>query len=203
MVQPVLVSLPIMIDEVMLRLSFVELQACSWVCILWRDAPRRHAPQALIDACPRALMRLIGWAPPEARVNRIINRAMLDQDFMNMIEFRTVVEVQLVLQYVRRALVYPHSLPLREVVDLLAQSVARGLSTEHPVVRHALALLEITGVQLSLDVGDYIPRMQLIWRHSTMDRACIGSVLHSLVIGLSGIDDLWQHIVGNVNVGRS
>jgi hypothetical protein len=169
--------------------TLLELQVLSRVARPWRDAARTAAPTALLDHQfnSQALLRLVGFSPPECEllnlivssavtrmtacwVNRIVSSATDDRMLMDPGSFRTVIEIQLALQRVRRLTPFPHRVGLGRVVDLLVGTAGPGLSTEHPLVRQALESMDVSRERLALNVANTIPHLQRAWRNFHPDQ---------------------------------
>ena len=81
--------------------TLLELRVVSRVARPWRDAARTDAPEALLDHqfSSKALLRLVGFSPPEQRVIRIMSSAaddlwLMDRDLARVVK---ALQVQAVL----------------------------------------------------------------------------------------------------------
>ena len=135
-------------------------------------APIREPPHLVY-----ALLRHVGCSPPEQRVNRIMSASADDLSLMDPGSFRTVIEIQLALQHVRKRTPFPHRVCLGRVVDLLVGAAGPRLSTEHPLVRQALESMNVRRKLLNINVTSGIPHLQRAWRQESVDGVCIRNLL--------------------------
>ena len=164
--------------------TLLELRVVSRVARPWRDAARTAAQEALLDHqfSSKALLRFVCFSPPEQRVSRIMSFAADDLMLMDQASFRTVIEIQLALQHVRKRTPFPHRVSLGRVVDLLVGTAGPGLSTEHPLVRQALESMDVSRELLDLNVANEIPHFQRAWRRAPVDWVCIRNLLSIFLV---------------------
>ena len=94
---------------------------------------------------------------------------------MNESEFRKLIVLQLGLEHLRKSRPFPHNVMGQDIFELLLRSVSRRLTPDHSTSVRVLQSLTLQ-IDLALDVGDRISRMQTQWRLSTMDFLCIQTV---------------------------
>ena len=167
--------------SMMLRVGMQALRVCRQVNKMWHEGALIAAPHVLIyeHFDPQALLMSLGYSPPGNRIKRIMENVAAAGDLALMDEtvFRNVVTIQVALQSFRKTTPFPHSVTLKRVIDLLVGAVGHNFEAEHPLVRKAVALLGVPDEHLGADVGDEIPRLQILWRRSVMNHLCIGSLV--------------------------
>ena len=100
--------------------------------------------------------------------------------FMNENEFRKLIVLQLGLAHLRISRPHPHKVMGQDIFELLLRSVSGRLTPDHSTSVRVLQSL-ILQIDLALDVGDRISRMQKQWRCSLVGFLCIETVFMMLL----------------------
>ena len=130
---------------------------------------------------PHSICTLLNYDVRQSRVDRIVRSAQQTGDlcFMNENEFRKLIVLQLGLAHLRMSRPPPHKVMGQDIFELLLRSVSRRLTPDHSTSVRVLQSL-ILQIDLALDVGDRISRMQTQWRLSLVDFLCIETVFMML-----------------------
>ena len=125
----------------------------------------------------------------QKKVDRIVRLAEGDIKIMDVIEFRKIANIQVLLQLVRKK---TRKITLGEVSDMLVQSVARQLGiqlgVQYSPVKDVLWEL-IQGYifgdtfddAMQYDIAEAIPLIQRQWRNNPIDVVTVGTVFITIL----------------------
>ena len=130
---------------------------------------------------PHSICTLLNYDVRQSRVDRIVRVAqeLGDLRFMNESEFRKLIVLQLGLAHLRISRPHPHKVMGQDILEVLLRSLSRRLTPDHSTSVRVLQSL-ILQIDLALDVGDRISRMQTQWDLSPVDFLCIETVFMML-----------------------
>jgi hypothetical protein len=147
------------------------------VSMAWRDGTDSEAPSIFINgSCDiEALKTHLQYEPNRARVDRMVRISVRDHNIMDVVEFRKIAELQVLLQHLRMR--ETRGRRVGTLSDLLHR-IVRSVGCPYLNVDLVKARMDFSEEEWMREIGVGIPYIQIAWRQGLYDSACVDEILH-------------------------